>query len=135
MVQIIHDENMSEPRGFSHGVVAPNGSAMLFIAGQIATDRSGNVVAVGDMAGQFATALSNFVLVLKASNARPDQVVKITLFVKDIPEYQKHSRRIGELYREVFGKHYPAMTMVQIVRLVRDECLIEIEGIAVVSQT
>ena len=131
MLQFIHDETMSTPRGFSHGVLA-RGTGTLYIAGQIALDRNDNVVAPRDIVGQFAAAISNFSNVLKASNVLPNHVVKITIFVKDMPEYLKHSRKIGELYRTVFGKHYPAMTMVQIERLVRDECLIEIEGIAVI---
>jgi enamine deaminase RidA (YjgF/YER057c/UK114 family) len=105
---------------------------LLFIAGQIAMDRAGNVLAAGDIVGQFAAAISNFTKVLKAGGARPEDVLKITLFVRDVADYQKRSREIGALYREVFGKHYPAMTMVQIACLVREECLIEIEGIAAI---
>ncbi len=131
MLKFINDETMPTHKGFSHGVLA-RGTETLYIAGQIALDRNGNVVALGDMVGQFAAAISNFSNVLKASNVPPDHVVKITIFVKDMSEYLKQSRRIGEVYRAVFGKHYPAMTMVQIEKLVREECLIEIEGIAVV---
>lgn len=128
-VQLVHDDDLSPARGFSHGVLS-SGGRLLFIAGQIAMDRNGAPIAKGDMVGQFRAAIHNFAKVLKAGGSSPDQVLKLTIFVRDMAAYQQNSKAIGLAYREVFGKHYPAMTMVQITTLVREEYLIEIEGIA-----
>ena len=124
----IDDPNLSRPKGFVHGVLSA-AKKHLFIAGQIALDAEGNVVGDGDIVTQFGAAIRNFSIVLNAAGCKPQHVVKINIFVTDIEAYLANSSRIGELYREIFDRHYPAMTLVEIRRLVRKECMIEIEGI------
>jgi enamine deaminase RidA (YjgF/YER057c/UK114 family) len=125
----IDDPRLPRPNGFVHGVLS-DGKAHLFIAGQIALNADGKVAGEGDIVAQFGAAIRNFSIVLNAAGCKPEHVVKLNIFTTDIDAYLSNSRRIGELYREVFGQHYPAMTLVQIARLVRKECIIEIEGVA-----
>ncbi len=127
--QVVTDRRLPRSKGYAHGVLS-DAKEYLFIAGQIAMNVEGEIVGKGDIITQFAVAIRNFATVLSAAGLQPHHVVKINIFVTDIEAYQARSSRIGELYREIFGKHYLAMTMVQIGQLVRKDCMIEIEGIA-----
>ena len=127
--QTIHDESLPQPSGYVHGVLS-SAPRHLFISGQIALDADGNVVGVGEIVAQFAQAIANVGRVLEAAGAQPTDVVKLNIFVRDVETYLKNSKKIGEAYRSVFGKHFPAMTIVEINRLVHDDGLVEIEGVA-----
>jgi enamine deaminase RidA (YjgF/YER057c/UK114 family) len=130
--RIISPPDLAKPRGYSYGVKVRGGDT-LYIAGQVAFDAQGTVVGPGDIVRQFEQALENFRRVLEAGGAVPQDVVKLTIFTSDKAAYQANLKAIGERYRAVFGRHYPAMTLVEVKSLYDEGILVEIEGIAVVE--
>jgi enamine deaminase RidA (YjgF/YER057c/UK114 family) len=118
--------------GFSHGYEA-RGGRTLFIAGQVAKDEKGAVVGKGDVVAQFRQVCENIKTLVTSAGGTMTDVVKLTLYVLDVPGYKAQLRPIGVVYREYFGKHFPAMTLVGARDLfdAADGCLIEIEGVAV----
>ena len=133
-IEAVNPPTLAKPIGFSHGY-AIQGGRVLFIAGQVATDRDGQVVGKGDLVAQFRQVCENWKALLAAAGVRFEDVVKLTIYVLDVDDYKKHGRAIGAVYREYFGKHFPAMTLVGARDLYdrEDGCLIEIEGFSVVS--
>jgi enamine deaminase RidA (YjgF/YER057c/UK114 family) len=120
-----------KPSGYSHAVEARAGR-LLFLAGQVAFDRDGRVVGQGDLVAQFRQVCENLKAVLAAQGGSLQDVVKLTIFVLDKAQYKAHGKAIGQVYREYFGRHYPAMTLVEVKGLYDADqgCLLEIEGIA-----
>lgn len=129
---IINPDSLAKPIGFSHAVRA-DGGATVYLAGQTAMDADGNMVGAGDMAAQFRQVLANLRVAVEAAGGALTDVVKLNIFVSDRDAYKRNTREIGAVYREYFGKHYPAMTLVEIKSLWDDAALIEIEGVAVLS--
>jgi enamine deaminase RidA (YjgF/YER057c/UK114 family) len=124
--------SLMKPLGYSHGYEA-RGGRVVYIAGQVAKDKDGAVVGKGDLVAQFRQVCENWKAVLTSANGQFTDVVKITIYVLDVDEYKRQARAIGQVYREYFGKHFPAMTLVGARDLYdrEDGCQIEIEGIAV----
>lgn len=118
------------PKGYSNGWRQGN---ILFVAGQIAWDASGTLVGHADFAVQFAAALRNVGAVLRAGGARPDQVGRITIYVTDKRAYLRSLKAVGVVWREVFGRHYPAMSLVVVADLLEDGAMVEIEATAVLE--
>ena len=121
---------LAKPGGYTHGV-ATRGGRVLFLAGQTGMDATGAIVAPGDMVAQFRQALTNLRAVIDDAGAQMTDIVKLNIFVADKKAYQTHTREIGVVYREFFGKYFPAMTLVEVKSLWDEVALIEIEGIAV----
>lgn len=130
MNRAINPPSLVKPSGYSHGIES-NGGRTIYLAGQIAFDASGSIVGAGDIVKQFDKALANLREVLAAAGAEMTNIVRLLIFVKDKQEYQKHLKEIGSVYRNYFGKYFPAMSLVEVSNLFEDEALIEIEGIAV----
>jgi enamine deaminase RidA (YjgF/YER057c/UK114 family) len=86
------------------------------------------------LADQFAQALRNIVAVLECDGASPSQIVRLTCYVTSIDEYLESAKEIGTAWREIMGKHYPAMALVEVVRLVERRAKVEIEATAVVPE-
>lgn len=130
----INPPTLSKPVGFSHGVEA-TGGRLLFIAGQVARDGAGNVVGKGDLVAQFRQVCENLRAVVTAAGGQLGDVVKLTIYVLDVNDYKARLEPLGAVYREYFGRHFPAMTLVGARDLfdAADGCLIEIEGMAVLS--
>ena len=118
------------PKGYSDGVLATGASRMLFVAGQIAWDEGHRIVGAGDFAAQFAQCLRNVVEVVRAAGGRPEQVARMTVYVKDKRQYAAKMEEIGVAWREIMGKHYPAMSLVQVADLLEEDALVEIEATA-----
>ncbi len=127
---IVTPPDLVPPTGYSYGVKV-RGGATLYIAGQVAFDAYGIVVGAGDIVKQFEQALANFRKVLEAGGAVPHDVVKLNIYTSDKAAYRANLKPIGQAYRAVFGRHYPAMTLVEVKSLYDDGILVEIEGIAV----
>lgn len=117
--------------GYSHGVVT-QGGRMLFFAGQVAKDKDGQTVGKGDIVAQFRQVCENLRTVVHAAGGQLTDVVKLTIYVLDANEYKRQGKAIGAVYREYFGKHFPAMTLVGARDLydASDGCMIEIDGFA-----
>jgi enamine deaminase RidA (YjgF/YER057c/UK114 family) len=103
----------------------------LFLAGQSGMDASGAIAAPGDMVAQFSQALANLQAVVVEAGGQMTDIVKLTFFVTDKATYRAQLEPIGAAYRAVFGRYYPAITLVEVRSLYDDQALIEIEGIAV----
>ncbi len=128
-VRLINPEDLVKPSGFSHSASAAGTS--VWISGQISCDRSGRPLHKGDMAAQFVQALNNLAKALHAAGCDPTDVTKITYFVTDIQAYKEAVPSLGKPYREIFGRHFPAATLVQVAALMEPEAMIEIECVAV----
>jgi len=114
----------SRPRGYSHGVVADG--PLVFVAGQIGWDGDRNFA--GDaIVDRVRQALENVVTVLEEAGATPDDIVRMTWYIDDKREYLDATAEIGEVYREVIGDHYPAMTLLQVDELLENDAMVEIE--------
>ena len=118
------------PKGYSCGVAASG--TTVFVSGQIGWDEHGRFPAL-DIAGQVRQALRNVVAVLAEAGARPEHVTRLTWYVADKREYLAAQRAIGEAYRAVMGRHYPAMSVVEVSALLEDAAKVEIEATAVVA--
>jgi enamine deaminase RidA (YjgF/YER057c/UK114 family) len=115
--------------GFSHGIKTQPGS-LLFIAGQVGWDEHGKIVSNG-FAEQFEKALSNLLAVVREAGGRPENVGRLTIYVVDRTEYLASAKLVGQAYRKLMGKHYPAMTLVEISGLVEEGAKLELEATAV----
>ncbi len=133
MNKIINPQSLAVPTGYSHGIES-DGKRTIYLAGQISMDRQGAVVHAGDMVKQFDQALSNLQETLRTASAEMTDIVKLLIFVKDKRMYREHLKEIGAVYRNYFGKYFPAMSLVEVSALFEDDALIEIEGIAVVNE-
>ena len=119
------------PSGFSHAVIAQAGRTV-YLAGQTA-QRPDGTIAGGTMAEQFDLAATNVVLALEAAGAHPHDLVSMQIFVTHIDEYLRASKEIGEVYRRHFGRHYPAMALLEVHRLFDPAAKIELMCIAVTA--
>ncbi|HEX8231495.1 MAG TPA: Rid family hydrolase [Chloroflexia bacterium] len=129
---IVNPETLVRPTGFSHGIFM-TGGRILFLAGQTATDQEGNIVAPGDVVGQYRQVLSNLKAVVEEVGGDMAGIVKMTIFVKDRDDYKAHLKELGQVHKEFFGAYYPATSLFEISRFFEDGVLVEIEGIAVVG--
>ncbi|UWQ22677.1 RidA family protein [Jannaschia sp. W003] len=123
----IHPEGWAPALGYANGMLAPDGT--LHVAGQIGWDASKRFVA-DDFVGQMRQALANVVAVVEAAGGSATDVARLTWFVTDKYAYLAAQRAVGEAYREVFGRHFPAMSMLVVSELVEDRALVEIEATA-----
>jgi len=130
----VNPPTLAKPAGYSHGWEVQGGKT-LYLAGQVAFDKDGKVVGKGDLVAQFRQVCENLKSLLLARGGQLNDIVKLTIYVLSKAEYQARSRAIGLVYREYFGKHFPAMTLVEVKGLYDEEqgCAIEIEGIAVID--
>ena len=130
-IEAVNPPALGKPVGYSHGYEVKSGR-VLFIAGQVAKDAQGTVVGRGDLVAQFRQVCSNLKTVVSAAGGELTDVVKLTIYVLDVDDFKKRTKEIGNVYREYFGKHFPAMTLVGARDLydAADGCLIEIEGMA-----
>jgi enamine deaminase RidA (YjgF/YER057c/UK114 family) len=99
------------------------------VAGQIGWNREGRLVS-GDLLAQFAQALDNVIDVVWSAGGSPESVARLTLYVTDKQEYRRRAKELGEAYRKRMGKHFPAMTLVEVKSLLEDDALVEIEATA-----
>jgi enamine deaminase RidA (YjgF/YER057c/UK114 family) len=128
--QILQPSGWPAPKGYANGMVADG--RIVVTGGVIGWDRQ-EVLATGFVA-QVRQTLSNIAAILAEAGARPEHLVRLTWYVVDMDEYLSNLRELGAVYREIFGAHYPAMALVQVVRLVEKEARVEIEATAVVPR-
>ena len=128
-MRFLHPENWGPTSGFSHGVAAEG--RQVFVAGQVGWSARQEIVD-DDFVAQVEQALRNVVDILAEADARPEHLVRLTWYIIDKREYLARSSEVGQAYRRVIGRHFPAMTLVQVVALVEDRAKVEIEATAVV---
>lgn len=127
----IQPPDWAAPKGYSNGMLVTGGGSMLFIAGQVAWDAKQQLVGENDLLRQFTQALENVVSVLAEAGGRPEHVVRMTLYLTDCATYLDRQKEIGAAYRSIMGKHFPAMSAVQVAALIEPGALLEIEATAV----
>jgi enamine deaminase RidA (YjgF/YER057c/UK114 family) len=124
----VNPVELGPAQGFSHATVA---GGTVWTGGQIGADSTGNIPEPDDIVAQFARAVHNISTALRAAGAAPSDTVKLTYYVTDLKAYKDNRRAIGSAYREVFGHHYPATTLVEVRSLFHPDALVEIEAVAV----
>ena len=130
MTQILQPPSWARPRGFSNGI-AVKGGKTVYLAGQVGCNGQG-VFEAKDFAGQFRQTLANILAVLAEAGGRPEHLVRLTWYVLDKKEYLGALKQTGAAYRELIGRHYPCMAVVQVSGLVEDAARLEIEATAVI---
>jgi len=129
--QLLHPRSWKQPKGFANGIAAEG--RLVFLAGQVGWNAS-QIFESDDFVVQTRQALANIVALVGEAGGRPDHIVRLTWFVLDKGEYLSRLRELGDAYRGVMGRHFPAMTLVQVGALVEDGAKVEIEGTAVVPK-
>ena len=129
-MQLLHPKHWRAAKGFANGVVAEG--RQVFVAGQVGWNAE-QQFASDDFVAQVEQALRNVVEVLAEAGAGPEHLARLTWYVTDKREYISRLREVGQAYRRVIGRHFPAMTLVQVVALVEDRAKVEIEATAVVA--
>ncbi len=127
----INPESLPEPIGYSNAIVTSGGRRVI-IAGQTSLGRDQKIQHIGDLVAQARAAFEGIATILEEAGARPEHLVRMRIFVMSAKNYAANSREIGMLYRQHFGKWFPAMTLVQVARLFDEGALIEIEAEAVI---
>jgi len=128
---VINPDRLVKPNGYNHGIKASGVSNLLFLAGQIASDGDGRLVGEGNIVLQFEKALENLLLVVQEAGGGAENIVKLNLYVTDKELYLASLKEIGQAYRKHMGKHFPAMTLVEVKALYEAGAMLEIEGLAV----
>ena len=126
---ILHPSNWQPAKGYANGVAATG--RMVFTGGLIGWNAE-QVFESDDFAAQVAQTLRNIVEVLACAGAKPEHLVRLTWYVTDKGEYLNSLKALGQVYRDIIGRHYPAMALVQVVALVEDRAKVEIEATAVI---
>ena len=130
MMTVLQPPSWAKPKGFANGV-AVKGGTTVYIAGQVGYTGQGEWREKG-FAGQFRQALANILEVLAQAGGRPEHLVRLTWYVLDKAEYLAALKEVGAAYRELMGKHYPVMAVLQVSALVEDLARLEIEATAVI---
>jgi enamine deaminase RidA (YjgF/YER057c/UK114 family) len=126
--RVLHPHGWKEAKGFANGVVAEG--RMVFLAGQIGWNAQQKFES-SDFVAQAHQALTNIATLVEEAGGKVEHITRLTWFVTDKKEYLARQRELGQAYRAVLGKHFPAMTLVQVAALVEDEAKLEIEATAV----
>ena len=124
----VNPPSLPAPRGYSHGTLAGN---TLHLGGQTALDASMRIVP-GGIVAQFRQAFGNVLTTLRWVGGVPEDLVSVTIYLTDVPDYQAHGKEIGQVWRELAGPVYPAMAGIGCTALWQPEALIEILGVAVI---
>jgi len=127
MIETIQPKGWKAPKGYANGVRAEGGR--LYVGGQIGWTAD-QVFEAHDFVGQMEQALRNIAAIVRAAGGDVGHIVRLTWYVTDKRDYLARQREVGEAYRRVMGRHFPAMTMVVVAGLIEDAALVEIEAVA-----
>jgi enamine deaminase RidA (YjgF/YER057c/UK114 family) len=128
--RILQPSGWPMPKGYANGMAADG--RIVVTGGVIGWDAQERLAA--GFVAQVRQALSNIATILAEGGARPEHLVRLTWYVVDMDEYLASLKELGQAYREILGAHYPAMALVQVVRLVEKDARVEIEATAVVPR-
>jgi enamine deaminase RidA (YjgF/YER057c/UK114 family) len=128
--EILQPEGWAKPVGYANGIAATG--RQVFVAGQIGWNPTTCQIETDDFAAQTAQALRNIVDVLREAGAEPGHIVRMTWYITDKKAYLAGRKEIGQAWREVLGRHFPAMAVVVVSALIEDRALVEIEATAVI---
>jgi enamine deaminase RidA (YjgF/YER057c/UK114 family) len=130
--ELINPVGLEKPIGYAH-VAKITGGTIVHVAGQAPFDERGQVVGKDDFVAQFRQVVRNLKTAIEAAGGRPDQYAAFTIYITNLEAYWNNTKILGSAYREVFGKYFPAITLVEVKRLYNQDCLIEVSGIAVID--
>ena len=130
--ELLNPKGLERPVGYAH-VAKVTGGNIVYVAGQAPFDENGQVVGKGDFVVQFAQVIRNLKTAVEAAGGRPDQYAVLTIYITELQAYLNDKNALGGVYREVFGKYFPAITLVQVGSLYNPDCMVEISGIAVID--
>ncbi|MEQ8768368.1 MAG: RidA family protein [Planctomycetota bacterium] len=127
---IVNPQSLARPKGYNHGLLAPEGGRLLFVAGQIGWNETETLVD-GGFVPQFEQALKNVLAVVLEAGGDATNIGRLTIYVTEKLQYLANLALVGQSYREVLGKHFPAMALVEVKDLLEPNALVEIEATAV----
>ncbi len=127
-IERINPTGLARPSGFSHAVLV-TASRLVFLAGQTALDAGGRIAGAG-VVEQFERALGNLLTALRAAGGEPADLVSATVYLVDLDDYRAHAGEIGQVWRRLAGREYPAMAAVGVHRLWDPAALVEVQGVA-----
>ena len=130
--ELLNPADLEPPVGYSH-VAKITGGKIVHVAGQAPFDANGQVVGKRDFVAQFAQVMRNLKVAVEAAGGRPNQYAVLTIYITDLQAYWDNKKPLGDSYRQIFGKYFPAITLVEVKRLYNPDCMIEISGIAVLD--
>ena len=128
-LKTINPRELGAPRGYSNGMLAPAGSPLLFVAGQIAWDADQRLVS-SRFAEQFRQALANVIQVVRTAGGDVRDLAQLTIYVTDKQEYLAEIQAVGQHYRELMGKHFPTMALLEVKDLLEPGAKVEIQAMA-----
>ncbi len=128
-MEIIQPKGWVKPKGYTNGIVAEG--RLVFVGGQIGWDGQGQFHS-DDFVAQVRQALLNITTILETAGALPGHITRMTWYITDKQEYLDSLQGVGQVYREIIGRHFPVMTMVQVAALIEDRARVEIEATAVI---
>ncbi|MBM2806342.1 MAG: RidA family protein [Deltaproteobacteria bacterium] len=130
--ELIDPKGLEAPVGYAH-VAKITGGKIVHVAGQAPFNDKGEVVGKSDLVAQFAQVMGNLKTAIEAVGGRPNQYAVLTIYITNLEAYWNNKKPLGRAYRAVFGKYFPAITLVEVKRLYNPDCMIEIAGIAVLD--
>jgi len=130
--ELIDPAGLEAPVGYAH-VAKITGGTVVHVAGQAPFNESGEVVGRGDFVAQFTQVMHNLKTAIEGAGGQATQYMVLTIYVTNLEAYWDNKKPLGSAYRAVFGKHFPAITLVEVKRLYNPECMLEISGIAVID--
>jgi len=130
--ELINPAGLEPPIGYAH-VAKLTGGTIVHVAGQAPFNEKGEVVGKGDFVAQFGQVMKNLKTAVQAVGGRPNQYAVLTIYVTDVQAYHDNTKLLGNLYREIFGKYFPAITLVEVKSLYNRDCMIEVSGLAVIG--
>ena len=131
-IELVNPLGLEPPVGYSH-LAKIAGGTLVHVAGQAPFDDKGQVVGKGDFVAQFGQVMRNLKIAIEAVGGRPQQYAVLTIYVTNLTAYWDNKKPLGTAYREVFGKYFPAITLVEVNRLYNPDCMLEISAIAVID--
>ena len=130
--ELLNPEGLEKPIGYAH-IAKITGGKIVHVAGQAPFDTNGQVVGNGDFVAQFTQVMRNLKTAVEGAGGHPNQYAVLTIYITDLQAYWDNKKPLGDAYRQVFGKYFPAITLVEVKRLYNPDCMIEISGIAVLD--
>ena len=129
--QLLHPRHWKQPKGYANGIAAEG--RLVFLAGQVGWNAEEKFES-DDFVAQVRQALANIVALVAEAGGTPEHITRLTWYVLDKRDYLSRLRELGDAYRNIMGRHFPAMTLVQVGALVEDRAKVEIEATAVVPK-
>jgi enamine deaminase RidA (YjgF/YER057c/UK114 family) len=130
--ELLNPGGLEKPVGYAHIAKITSGK-IVHVAGQAPFDANGQVVGKGDFVAQFTQVMRNLKTAVEGAGGHPNQYAVLTIYVTDLQAYWHNKKPLGNSYRQIFGKYFPAITLVEVKRLYNPDCMIEISGIAVLD--